>query len=115
MICVNGSVYGCFNSFLAKNCLYEGSANIVLFNASTQKLLVNGWKQVKGKWFRTNSYGQIVTGWKKISNKWYYLDPNKSITPDWGVKLYGVCLMNTSKKIGNKVYKFDKNGVCLNP
>ena len=46
----------------------------------------------------------MQTGWLKLSNKWYYLDPTN-----------GYMLTNTSKKIGNKTYKFDKNGVCINP
>ena len=51
-----------------------------------------------------NSSGDMRTGWLKSGGKWYYLDPSS-----------GTMLANTSRKIGGKTYKFDKNGVCTNP
>ena len=71
-------------------------------------VMVTGWKKITNKKGKTYQYyfkddGVMKTGWLKLSGKWYYF------------KTDGVMLANCSKKIGNKTYKFNKNGVCLNP
>ena len=57
-----------------------------------------------GGWCYQGKDGKSVLGWLKLGKNWYYLDGE-----------FGYCVMNTSKDIEGKVYKFDKNGVCLNP
>ena len=57
-----------------------------------------------GGWCYQGKDGKSVLGWLKLGKNWYYLDGE-----------FGYCVMNTSKNIEGKVYKFDKNGVCLNP
>ena len=54
-------------------------------------------------YYYVKSDGSVTTGWKKIKGKWYWF--NK-----WG-EMAASC----KKKIGKKTYKFNKNGVCLNP
>ena len=63
----------------------------------------NNWEKINGKWYYFNANGYMVTGWKQISGKWYFFLSN------------GHMVSNTSKVINGKTYKFDKNGVCLNP
>ena len=41
--------------------------------------------------------------WIKTDGKWYY------------VKEDGAMVRNTSRVINGKLYRFDANGVCLNP
>ena len=55
-------------------------------------------------WCYQGKDGKSVLGWLKLGKNWYYLDG-----------AFGYCVMNTSKNIEGKVYKFDKDGVCLNP
>lgn len=88
-------------------------------------IMKTGWQKINNKWYFFNSKGIRVTGkqtitnkiyffdekgilrygWQQISGKWYYFDKDKS----------GVALVSTSKKIGNKTYKFNAAGVCTNP
>ena len=73
------------------------------FDASGK--MYTGLKTISGKkYFFGNTYGKLTYGWQKISSKWYYFDKNNS----------GAAVVNTSKKIGNKTYKFNKDGVCTN-
>lgn len=88
-------------------------------------MYINKWyKDANGKWYHFDSKGVMQTGkqtinkkiyyfngsgvmqygWKKISDKWYYFDKAKD----------GAALVSTSKKIGNKTYKFNSSGVCTN-
>ena len=66
--------------------------------------MTTGWQKINKKWYYFNKSGIMQTGWLKLSNKWYYFDTTN-----------GYMLSNTSKKIGNKTYKFNKNGICTNP
>ena len=85
--------------------------------------MLTGWQKISKKWYYFNSSGVMLTGWQKISKKWYYFNSSGVMQTGWlklsGKWYYfessGVMLANCSKKIGNKTYKFDKNGVCLNP
>jgi len=91
------------------------------FNSSGAML--TGWQKISKKWYYFNSSGAMLTGWQKIGGKWYYFESSGAMKTGWlksGGKWYylnssGVMLANCSQKIGNKTYKFDKNGVCLNP
>ena len=58
----------------------------------------------KTGWQTLPIYGKLTYGWQQISSKWYYFDKNNG----------GAAVVNTSKKIGNKTYKFNKDGVCTN-
>ena len=85
--------------------------------------MLTGWQKISKKWYYFDKSGVMLTGWQKISKKWYYFDSSGVMTTGWlksGGKWYyfgsdGAMLANCSKKIGKKTYKFDKNGVCLNP
>ena len=85
--------------------------------------MVTGWKKISNKWYYFNSSGTMVTGWQKVSGKWYYFDASGAMKTGWlksGGKWYyldssGAMLANTSRKIGNKTYKFNSSGVCTNP
>ena len=69
-------------------------------------MVTNTWVYDKEEeeWCYQDKYGRSVLGWLKLGKKWYYMDGE-----------FGFCLMNTSKEIDGKTYKFDKDGVCLNP
>lgn len=70
------------------------------------KLSRGGWQfsQLEAHWYYANSDGTALSGWKKLSGKWYYFDPD-----------YFFMLAGTTKTIQGKNYRFDENGVCLNP
>ena len=78
------------------------------FSKSSKSLgvMTTGWNKIDKKWYFfskvAKTRGEMVTGWKKIEKKWHYFGKD------------GVMVAGKSKKIGNKTYKFDKNGVCLN-
>ena len=82
-----------------------------------------GWLELNKKWYYFNSSGVMKTGWLKSGGKWYYFNSSGVMKTGWlslGGKWYymnssGAMLANCSQKIGKKTYKFDKNGVCLNP
>ena len=65
--------------------------------------MATGWKKVGAKWYWFNSSGAMQTGWKKISSKWYWFEGS------------GKMIASTSRKIGNKTYRFNASGICLNP
>ncbi len=83
-----------------------------------------GWYQEGGKWYHFASGGEMQTGWQKLSGKWYYFNGGGDMKTGWfksGGKWYyfdtgsGYMLASCSRKIGNKTYRFDANGICLNP
>ena len=82
-----------------------------------------GWQKISKKWYYFGKDGVMVTKWQKISKKWYYFGTDGVMVTKWqqiAKKWYyfgtdGVMVANCSKKIGKKTYKFDKDGVCLNP
>ena len=82
-----------------------------------------GWQKIGSSWYYFKPSGAMATGWQKISNKWYYFTSSGAMKTGWmksGSKWYyfessGAMLANCSRKIGSKTYRFDANGVCLNP
>ena len=64
--------------------------------------MMTGWAKVDENWYYFNSSGEMQTGWIEIAGKWYYLEDN------------GVMLSDTQKRIGNKIYRFDESGMCIN-
>lgn len=82
-----------------------------------------GWQQNGDLWFYFGSSGAAVTGWKKIGSYWYYFKSNGVMETGWhksGSDWYyldtnGHMLASCSRKIDGKTYRFDANGVCLNP
>ena len=83
------------------------SGTIYAFGNDGALVSKTGWFSKKSgeytDWYYVKKGGIAVTGWKKISGKWYYFD------------MYGLMLYSTNVMLDGKVYKFDKNGVCLNP
>ncbi len=72
-----------------------------------------GWKSITNSKGKTYKYyfkadGVMLTGWQKLKASngkyyWYYFQSN------------GVNVINKNVKIGKKVYKFNKSGICTNP
>ena len=87
----------------------QGQGDLNSFSVSTKTKLItskctlSGWVYMGYGDYVYYSSHKLVKGWKKINKKWYYFGSD------------GFMLANTSKKIGKKTYKFDKNGVCKNP
>lgn len=98
-----------------------------------------GWKKIDGKWYYFDERGYRTAGWQKVNGKWYYLDPDTGVMRtgwifvngiwyyledsgamhtgwlDWkGKKCYlepsGHCLVNCTKVIDGKTYRFDAGG-----
>ena len=98
-----------------------------------------GWAKIDGKWYYFDADGYRTTGWQKVNGKWYYLDPDTGVMRtgwifvngiwyyledsgamhtgwlDWkGKKCYlepsGHCLVNCTKVIDGKTYRFDAGG-----
>ncbi len=72
-----------------------------------------GWQTIKNSKGVANKYyfgsdGLMRTGWQKMHNE-------KGKTAYFYFGSDGVMVANKSLKIGKKTYKFDKNGICLNP
>ena len=65
------------------------------------KRLLEVFKQFNIRYFFYN--GVMTTGWKKISGNWYFFEGN------------GHMVVNSSRTINGKSYRFDKNGICQNP
>ena len=64
----------------------------------------NQWLKINNKWYYFNTTGYMKTGWLYLKNKWYYLDSKN-----------GFMLANTSLNIDGKIYKFNTDGICINP
>jgi glucan-binding YG repeat protein len=74
-------------------------------SANWRPIMYTGLKTINGKkYYFGKTYGKLTYGWQQIDGKWYYFDKANK----------GAAVVNTSKKIGNKTYKFNKNGVCTN-
>ena len=90
----------------------------------TKGQMQTGWEKIGKKYYYFNAKGVRQTGWLKYKGYYCYLDPQTGakLTKQWlllkgkyyYLKKSGVRLENTKKKIGGVVYRFDKNGVCLN-
>ena len=99
-----------------KNGKPEGIASVPINNKTTKtaNFYFDCWGRMETGIIEDNnklyyfspSSGKMLYGWKKFdNNKWRYFDTERN----------GAALVSVSKKIGNKMYKFDKNGWCLNP
>ncbi|MCI5899328.1 MAG: hypothetical protein PUD04_09365 [Firmicutes bacterium] len=81
-----------------------------------------GWLKVKNRYYfmdtRTVALGQMITGWCKISNKYYYFFRSKTkannTTYPKGSMAQGISIRFTLTNGDQKIYVFDKNGVCTN-
>lgn len=66
-------------------------------------VMYTGLKKIGSSWYYFKSDGSRASSWVKLSGNWYYFRPST-----------GVMLQNYTGKIGNKTYKFNEKGVCLN-
>ena len=66
-------------------------------------VMLTGLEKISGNWYYFRSDGSRASSWVKLNGNWYYFRPST-----------GVMLRNCNGKIGNKVYRFASNGVCLN-
>lgn len=101
--------------------------NIWYYFDKTGKAYVNGKYKIDNEWYYFDNYGKMQIGVIKINGSLYYFAPNgKLITKTgwhkWNNNWYyvrntsGILADNRANvQSGNKAYKFDKNGVCLNP
>ncbi len=86
-------------------------------------VMATGWQKISNKWYYLGTDGKMVTGWQKIGSSWYYFQSSGVMKTGWqksGGSWYyldsnGAMLTNCSRKIGNKTYNFNANGVCTNP
>lgn len=109
---------------IAKSGWIKSSGKWYYLDPKTYKMKKNAWITSGGKKYYVDGDGVMLTGLKKIKNNWYYFNSDGSRARSW-VKLAGkwyyfrpstgVMVRNYTGKIGNKVYKFASNGVCLNP
>ena len=81
----------------------EGSHNWYYFDKSGA-MVTNRWVEDEGYWYYQGKDGKSVKGWLKLGKNWYYLAGDD-----------GTCITDQSYVVNGKTYKFDKNGVCLNP
>ena len=78
-------------------------------------VIQSGWHELKDFYGHKQTYyfenGKAKIGWLELDGKKYYLDPE-----DGDENGYINCnlLKNTTRKIGNKRYKFNSNGECTN-
>lgn len=70
------------------------------------------WKYLDSNWYAFNSDCQMRTGWYNESGNWYYLRTATN-TPGGGPE--GSMLRSGTWTINGTSYRFDSNGVCLNP
>ena len=85
--------------------------------------MATGWKFVSGKWYLLGSNGAMKTGWQKSGGKWYFLESSGKMATGWkkiANKWYfmngsGQMLSSLSQRINGKVYRFNAQGICLNP
>ena len=111
----NGDIYFYYNT--TTGVALTGWQTVPINNSSTTKAIYyfapsgrigqmyTGLQTINGKkYYFGKTYGKLTYGWQQIDGKWYYFDKANK----------GAAVVNTSKKIGNKTYKFNKNGVCTN-
>lgn len=117
---VEGTTYG---GFLYKMENKYGIKNIHKYYFNNSGIMQTGWKKMNGLWYYFGSDGAMRTGWQRISGEWYFFRGDGSMKTGWlknGGKWYflsgnGHAVINTSKLINGKIYRFDSSGVCLNP
>jgi len=86
---------------------------VYVFGSSGALVNKTGWVSAKHEgytyWFYVKKGGIATVGWKRVSGKWYYFSKSNGI-------MVSSCTMQIENSDGSIVnYKFDKNGVCLNP
>ena len=71
-----------------------------------------GWQYLGGKkfYFDPDFGGGMVTGLRKVGNAYYYFRPKASAP---GAKDRGAAVVNTTMRIGDKIYTFNKNGAAV--
>lgn len=82
--------------------------------------MATGWQKVNGKWYYLDpAYGDMKTGWIFVNGVWYYLEDSGAMHTGWmdwkGKRCYldptnGHCLVNCTRVIDGKTYRFDKGG-----
>ena len=85
---------------------------VYVFGSSGALVSKTGWvsRKYEGStyWFYVKKGGIATVGWKRVSGKWYYFKSNGTMVSSCTMEIE-----NSDGSIGK--YKFDKNGVCLNP
>lgn len=78
--------------------------NTYYFHPTTGVMQTKWVKLANGKkmYFRKSDGVQVKSKWLKLNKKYYYIGKD------------GYAYVNTKKRIGNKVYKFNASGVCTN-
>lgn len=85
--------------------------------------MCTGWRRVGGKYYYMNEQGAMLTGWRLIGGKWFCFGANGAMQIGWmksGGKWYylnsdGTMAADTTKTLKGKIYRFNKDGVCINP
>lgn len=108
---------------IARSGWIQSSGKWYYMDTKTYKMKTNSWITSGKKKYYVDEDGVMLTGLEKIGGNWYYFRSDGSRASSW-VKLNGnwyyfrpstgVMLRNYSGRIGNKVYRFASNGVCLN-
>ena len=96
-------------------------ANGKWYFAESSGAMVTGWKKL-GKWYYFGSDGAMKTGWFEANGKWYFAEGSGAMVTGWkklGKWYYfgtdGKLVSSTTRRINGKAYRFNANGVCLNP
>ena len=96
-------------------------ANGKWYFAESSGAMVTGWKKL-GKWYYFGSDGAMKTGWFEANGKWYFAESSGAMVTGWkklGKWYYfggdGKLVSSTTRRINGKAYRFNANGVCLNP
>lgn len=119
---------------------WKKSGNKWWYEESNGSYPKSKWKLIGGKWYYFDGSGWMVTGWLSYGGKWYYLNPSGDMATGWvtvknvryhlsssgamdtgwftdtnGKKYWlessGAMFADGIKKIGNKWYRFGKDGV----
>lgn len=98
-------IKGNYYYFLGNGRLWSGWRRIggKYYYMNEQGVMQTGWKRIGSKWFCFGANGTMQIGWKKSGGKWYYLNSD------------GTMAVDTTKTLKGIVYRFNKDGVCINP
>lgn len=86
-----------------------------------QDYIINGWLKLSERWYYFVNGIALCDSWYYISGNWYYFNIDCTmLSSQWLLyreKWYylnskGQCLVNTTERINNKLYKFDDKGVA---
>lgn len=96
------------------------TVNKWVYVTSDNKLVINKWQQISGKWYHFSIEGLMQTGWIKLGGKWYYLSSSgamvtgwQKIAKKWYYFLPGGAMVTSWKKIGGKWYYFTSGGAMV--